>query len=222
MAMATPARGVALLEEQVCERDVAGLKRQLLIERFRDGQLDIIRALALEGRDAWVSLPCGGGKSLIFAGALLLLRGVGILVEPLQAITALMLPYLRHRGIDAVELTAKTRGAVLERLRAYQRTGKDKGTDMPPLAIVAAPVPARPRPVPPHTRVSACAARTLNAMGQSRVTLSPREEHLRASCRPRQGRERSEMRPKRFSQAARTGLTSTATTPSTGAWAWAR
>ena len=31
-------------------------------------------------------------------------------------------------------------------------------------------------------RVSACAARTLNATGQSRVTLSLRWEHLRAAC----------------------------------------
>ena len=35
-------------------------------------------------------------------------------------------------------------------------------------------------------RVSVCAARTLNVTGQSRVTLSPRQEHLRAACEQRQ------------------------------------
>ena len=42
--------------------------------------------------------------------------------------------------------------------------------------------PVQPEPF----RVSVCAACTLNATGQSRVTLSLRQEQLRASCGSRQ------------------------------------
>ena len=52
-------------------------------------------------------------------------------------------------------------------------------------------------------RVSVCVARTLNPIGQARVTLSARYEQLRAVCGPRQEEEVPEIRPKRFSQAAR-------------------
>ena len=45
-------------------------------------------------------------------------------------------------------------------------------------------------------RVSACAARTLNATGQSRVTLSLQQEHLRAVCGPVPGGKQPHIRPK--------------------------
>ena len=47
------------------------------------------------------------------------------------------------------------------------------------------------------------AARTLNATGQSRVTLSLRQENLRAACRLRQKERGAEIRPKQFSPCAR-------------------
>ena len=48
----------------------------------------------------------------------------------------------------------------------------------------------------PQIRVSLFAARTLNATDQSRVTLSPRQERLRAGCAPRQEERGPETRPK--------------------------
>ena len=51
-------------------------------------------------------------------------------------------------------------------------------------------------------RVLACAARTLNATGQSRVTLSLRQEHLRAVCGPcQEERSLTSALKKRSSQA---------------------
>ena len=50
--------------------------------------------------------------------------------------------------------------------------------------------------VHPQFRASLCAARTLNATGQPRVTLSPRRGHLRAACQPRFGGKGPEIRPK--------------------------
>ena len=61
----------------------------------------------------------------------------------------------------------------------------------PPLIVDELGPSARP------SRVSLCAARTLNAAGQSRATLSPRHEQLRAVRRAAQGgNTRSELRPK--------------------------
>ena len=65
-----------------------------------------------------------------------------------------------------------------------------------------AAVHAEQRPVQSSFRVSLCAARTLNATGQCRVTLSLRQEHLRAGCGPRQEESGPEIRPKSSSQAA--------------------
>ena len=47
-----------------------------------------------------------------------------------------------------------------------------------------------------QTRVLVYTARTLNAEGQSRVTLSRRSEHLRAACLATAGGKGPEIRPK--------------------------
>ena len=56
------------------------------------------------------------------------------------------------------------------------------------------------RPLDRPKRVSVCAARTLNPIGQARVTPSPRYEQLRAVRGPRQEEKGPEIRPKRFTQ----------------------
>ena len=56
-------------------------------------------------------------------------------------------------------------------------------------------------PAQPKSRALVLATRTLNAKAQSRVTLSLREEHLRAACYTRLEERGPEIRPKRFSQA---------------------
>ena len=109
------------------------LLAQLRVQDWRPGQLEAIEALTCQRRDTWLSLPCGGGKSLVFAAAMHVLGGAGILVEPLQAIAALMKPYLRDRGIEAETLTAKTRAATLLRLcRPRSKTAR-------PFVVIASP-----------------------------------------------------------------------------------
>ena len=74
---------------------------------------------------------------------------------------------------------------------------------------------ARPRDVGPSSpktlsRVLLCAARTLNAAGQSRVSLSPRQEQLRAGCGSRQEERGPELRPKRCNVAGHAHATAAA------------
>ena len=98
-------------------RDVDGIKRQLRIDHFLPGQLECIDALVFRRLDTWCQVPCGGGKTAIFAAALLILKGIGILVEPLHAIMATMAPYLRDRGIKVLVLNAASRAEFCARLR---------------------------------------------------------------------------------------------------------
>ena len=58
-----------------------------------------------------------------------------------------------------------------------------------------------PGPSARPNRVLVCVVRTLNPIGQARVTLSPRYEQLRAVHGPRQEGKGPEIRPKRFPQA---------------------
>ena len=68
----------------------------------------------------------------------------------------------------------------------------------PPATACSGCSTRRPRPVQLKPfRVLACAACSLNATGQSRVTLSPRSERLRAACGPRHEDRGPEMHPKR-------------------------
>ena len=69
-------------------------------------------------------MPCGGGKSLVFAATLWCKVCVGILVEPLTAIAATMAPYLRKRGIRVMNLAAETRQDVIRELGSF-RLGKE-------------------------------------------------------------------------------------------------
>ena len=60
-----------------------------------------------------------------------------------------------------------------------------------------------PRPVRPRSLVSACAARTLNATGQSRVTLSLQKEHLKSSPWAMPGGKQPNIRPNTAGSQAR-------------------
>jgi hypothetical protein len=109
------------------------MKHKLGIDTFRSGQLECINALALHGRDAWVGFACGGGKSLVFAAAMLLLGGVGILIEPLNAISTAMSTYLLARAVKTILLD----GTKAARASAVAALLGDP--DQPPVVIIGSP-----------------------------------------------------------------------------------
>ncbi len=76
------------------------LKRYFGHSAFLPGQRELIE-LALAGRDAFVLMPTGAGKSLIYQFAALLLPGLTVVVSPLIALMQDQVDRLRANGIAA-------------------------------------------------------------------------------------------------------------------------
>ena len=74
-------------------------------DEFRPGQETIIRAV-LEGRDALVLMPTGGGKSLCYQIPGLVLPGVSVVVSPLIALMQDQVAALKQLGIQAAFLNS--------------------------------------------------------------------------------------------------------------------
>ena len=89
-------------------------------QEFRGHQRAIIEA-ALDGRDALVLMPTGGGKSLCYQIPALLREGTGLVVSPLIALMQDQVRALREVGVDADFLnssqTPAERRAVIARLQ---------------------------------------------------------------------------------------------------------
>jgi ATP-dependent DNA helicase RecQ len=108
--------------------DTADDARRLLRERFgfddfRPGQAAVVDDL-VAGRDAFVLMPTGGGKSLCFQIPALLRSGIGIVVSPLIALMKDQVDALLANGIAAAAynsaLAPEVAGQVLRRLEAGQ------------------------------------------------------------------------------------------------------
>jgi ATP-dependent DNA helicase RecQ len=78
-------------------------KRLFRVETIRPGQLDGVAAL-LSGQDLLLSLPTGGGKSLVFHLAALLAPGAAVIVAPLRSLLRDQARRLAEYGIGHVGL----------------------------------------------------------------------------------------------------------------------
>ncbi|MFW5659641.1 MAG: RecQ family ATP-dependent DNA helicase [Bacteroidota bacterium] len=76
------------------------LKRYWGFERFRHGQLEIIKAAA-SGEDVLALLPTGGGKSICYQVAGLKRGGLTLVISPLIALMADQVAQLTQRGLKA-------------------------------------------------------------------------------------------------------------------------
>lgn len=104
------------------ERCTALLKNVFKKETFRTHQLPIVLDVAA-GRDVFVQMPTGGGKSLCYQlPALLSATGVTIVVSPLLALIQNQLLALEALGIAAASLNSTTpaskRAALMTQLRS--------------------------------------------------------------------------------------------------------
>lgn len=95
----------------------AALKHYFGYDRFRSGQRKVIEE-ALQGRDALVIMPTGGGKSLCFQLPALLQPGLMVVVSPLIALMQDQVDALRDNGIGATFLNSSIS---LQEVRSRER-----------------------------------------------------------------------------------------------------
>src|SRR5450759_1660774 len=100
---------------------LSALKRHFGFDSFRPLQEEIIQD-ALAGRDVFVLLPTGGGKSLCFQLPALLRDGLTIVVSPLVSLMKDQVDALQTSGIAATFLNSTlNRDEAVERLRGLNR-----------------------------------------------------------------------------------------------------
>ena len=85
------------------------LQKTFGYENFRHHQSDIIQSL-LQGDDALVLMPTGGGKSLCYQIPAMVRDGVGIIISPLIALMQDQVDALQQLGIQAAFLNSSMDG----------------------------------------------------------------------------------------------------------------
>jgi len=101
------------------------LNRQFGYTSFRFNQEDIIRN-TLEGKDSFILMPTGGGKSLCYQVPALVFEGLTVVVSPLIALMKDQVDALRVNGINAAYLNSSLSSGQQEIIITELRNGQLK------------------------------------------------------------------------------------------------
>ncbi len=106
----------------------AALKKYFGFENFKGNQLQIIESL-LEGRDVFVLMPTGGGKSLCYQLPALMAEGTAVVISPLIALMKNQVDALRmHCGYEGVAhfLNSSLTKAAADKVKGDVLAGRTK------------------------------------------------------------------------------------------------
>ncbi len=84
---------------------LTALKKHFNLDAFRYPQDEIVQAV-LDGKNAMVIMPTGGGKSLCFQLPAMLLPGVTVVISPLIALMKDQVDALKNKGIPAAMINS--------------------------------------------------------------------------------------------------------------------
>ena len=98
------------------------LERVFGYKNFRSHQAGIVAAL-LNGLDALVLMPTGGGKSLCYQVPALVRPGMGVVVSPLIALRQDQVDTLREAGVNAAFLNSSLDRAEQDAIERQVRSG---------------------------------------------------------------------------------------------------
>src|SRR5476649_1249147 len=90
---------------------------------FRGEQAEIIEHV-ISGKNAFVLMPTGGGKSLCYQIPALCRPGVGIVISPLIALMQDQVDALRQLGVKAAAINSSMDGRSIERVKRGIRAGE--------------------------------------------------------------------------------------------------
>ncbi len=93
------------------------LKKYFGYHDFRPNQLDIIRTL-LDGKDVFVLMPTGSGKSICYQIPAIMRPGVGIIISPLIALMQDQVQALQQNGVRAAYLNSTQTARESARVKA--------------------------------------------------------------------------------------------------------
>ena len=93
------------------------LRRYFGYKVFRENQLEIINTL-IGGKDAFVLMPTGSGKSICYQIPAIVGQGIGLVVSPLIALMQDQVDALRQNGIRAEYLNSSLAPDAADRVEA--------------------------------------------------------------------------------------------------------
>ena len=91
------------IDDPIDARLQRALHERFGLQRFREGQLEAVRAV-IDGRDLVAVMPTGAGKSLCFQLPAVVLPGTTVVISPLIALMKDQVDALRARGIAAAAI----------------------------------------------------------------------------------------------------------------------